>query len=174
MILLRSFPVSLGLAALLVTSAHAVPTTMQTTPPATAAAPPKEADGAAAEKTFPAQATVAAKTTFSTITASDASVAKALDAKALTTAQKMVGKMGSFQGTVTEVYSPRTHSFVGLDFAQNYHDALSADIAHADYDKFPDLTKLEGKHVLVSGRFVARGEATQIAVTRPDQIKIIP
>ena len=124
-------------------------------------------------KTFPAQSTVAAKTEFGTAAASDKSVTGALDAKDLAGAAKLGGKPGSFQGTVVSVYSPRNHAFVALDFAPHYKDALTADIAPADYAKLPDLKALTGKRVLVSGTFTRHGSASQISVSSPDQIKIV-
>ena len=147
--------------ALLTMPAYSVPTA----PSASASTVPK---------LFPTQATVAAKTAFGTVAASDKSVTTALGAKALADAQKLVGKPGSFQGTVTQVYSPKSHGFVALDFAASYRDALTANVAPEDYAKFPDLTQLVGKHVVVSGKFVAHGAQVQLAVTRPDQIKVVP
>ncbi len=126
------------------------------------------------DKVYPAQSSVAAKTIFGTVAASDKSVTTALDAKALAAAAKLAGKPGAFQGVVVSVYSPKNHGFVALDFALHYRDALTADIAPADYAKFPDLMQLAGKHVLVSGKFAAHGEQTQLLVTSPDQIKIVP
>ena len=126
------------------------------------------------DKVYPAQASVAAKTTFGTVAVSDKTLAQALGPKALAAAAKLVGKPGSFEGTVVSVYSPKSHSFVALDFAARYKDALTADVAPADYAKFPDLTQLAGKHVLVSGKFVAHGSQTQLLVTSPAQIKIVP
>ena len=180
---LRLIPAGLGLTALLLTAAHAdalagAAAPVKTAPAMTAAAKDKDTDKDGDkdgdEKAVPAQATVAAKTVFETVSASDFSVTLALRADALAAAGKQIGKMGSFQGTVTQVYSPKNHRFVALDFAPHYKDALTADIAPADYAKFPDLSQLAGKHVLVSGKFIAHGAATQLAVTRPDQIKIIP
>ena len=142
-------------------------------PAAPAATPAKSADSDDV-KTYPAQALVAAKGTFETVAATDKSVTAALDAKALADAKKLAGQTGSFQGTVTSVYSPKNHSFASLDFAAHYRDALTADVAPADYAKFPDLAQLVGKHVLVSGKFVAHGDQTQLAVTSPDGIKIVP
>jgi hypothetical protein len=175
MLFLRSFSVSLSAAALLMTAVHADPSaptvpTASTTKPAPAAASTPDNE----DKTFPAQSAVAAKTAFQTVPASDKSLAAALDAKALVAAAKLAGKLGSFQGTVVQVYSPKSHGFVALDFAAHYKDALTADIAPADYAKFPDLSQLAGKHILVSGKFVAHGDQTQLAVTSPDQIKIVP
>ena len=146
--------------------------------PATAKSAPApakaDADGDDDAKASPAQSSVAAKTTFGTVAASDKSLTTALDAKALAAAAKLAGKPGSFQGTVASVYSPKSHSFVALDFAAHYKDALTADIAPADYTKFPDLKQLAGKHVLVSGKFAQHGSQTQLDVTSPDQIKIVP
>ena len=136
-------------------------------------APAMSSPNDSAPKTSPAQASVAAKMTFGTVAASDKSVTAALNAKALTEAQKLIGKPGSFQGTVTQVYSPKSHGFVALDFAASYRDALTADVAPEDYAKFPDLGQLVGKRVVISGKFVAHGASVQLAVTRPEQIKIV-
>ena len=134
----------------------------------------KTADQDDENKVYPVQSSVAAKTAFGTTSATDKSVTAALDAKALAAAAKLVGKAGAFQGTVVSVYSPKNHGFLALDFAAHYRDALTADVAPADYAKFPDLMQLAGKHILVSGKFVAHNGQTQLAVTSPDQIKIVP
>ena len=160
---------TLSMLALYIYPAHADPIAAK---PAPAAKPAADQDDE--DKVYPAQSSVAARTAFGTVPAADKSVTTALDAKALAAAAKLAGKPGSFQGIVVSVYSPKSHSFVALDFAAHYKDALTADIAPADYAKFPDLTQLAGKHVLVSGKFVAHGSQTQIAVTSPAQIKIVP
>lgn len=153
-----------------------VPSTQTPAPstakPAPAAKPATDTDDE--DKVYPAQSSVAANTAFGTVPATDKSVTTALDAKALAAAANLAGKPGAFEGTVTSVYSPKSHGFVALDFAPHYKDALTADIAPADYTKFPDLMQLAGKHVLVSGKFVAHGSQTQLAVTDPSQIKIVP
>ena len=141
-------------------------------PPAKASAPSKGAD--AGDKTFPAQSTVAAKTAFATIAASDKAVTQALDSKALADALKLVGKPGAFQGTVSQVYSPRSHNLAILDFAPNYHDAVTATVKPDAYSKFPDLSQLVGKRVLVSGKFSANSHGVaQIEMTGPEQVKIV-
>ena len=151
---------------------HADPSAAKPAPaPATA---PIKAAGSSEDKIYAAQSAVAAKTAFKILPAGDKSVAAALDAKALAAAAKLAGHPGSFQGTVSSVYSPKNHSFVALDFAPHYREALTANIAPADYAKFPDLAQLAGKHVVVSGQFIAHSDATQLAVTSPDQIKIVP
>ncbi len=124
-------------------------------------------------KTYPAQATVAAKKPFATVPAASPAVAKALNAAALDAAQKMIGKAGAFQGTVSKVYVPHGNSVVILDFAFNYHAALTAVVKPDAYAKFPDLSQLEGKHVLISGKFIIFHNAPQIELTSPAQVKVI-
>ena len=178
MLFLRYIAASLSAAALLVTAAHAAPSApaAQSAPAAAKPAPAsaKTSDADDEDKVYPAQSSVAAKTAFGTVSASDKALTTALDAKALAAAAKLAGKPGAFQGTVVSVYSPKSHGFVALDFAAHYKDALTADIAPADYAKFPTLAQLAGKHVLVSGKFVVHDGQTQLAVTSPDQIKIVP
>lgn len=161
---------------LLTAAALAAPTFAAPVPPAPAApaspaAPAKAADG---DPVLPAQSTVAAKTAFGTVPATDKTVTTALDAKALADALKQVGKPGAFQGTVSTVYSPEDHDVTVLDFAPHYKDAVTAAAKPDAYAKLPDLKSLVGKHVLISGTWskTARGVA-QIELTRPDQIKII-
>ena len=167
----RSFP--LVLCVLL--SGMALTTTARADAPAAPApAAPAPAPAAGADKVVPAQSAVAAKMAFSTVAASDKSVAAALDAKALADALKLVGKPGAFQGTVSAVYSPRNHSLAILDFAPDYHDAVTATVKPDAYAKFPDLKTLVGKHVLVSGKFSATAHGVaQIEMTGPDQVKVI-
>lgn len=161
---------SIGLIAPVV---HADTPAAATKPPAKAAPAAKGAD--AEDKTFPAQSTVAAKTAFGTVAASDKAVAQALDAKALAEALKLVGKPGAFQGTVSQVYSPRNHSLAILDFAPHYREALTATVKADAYAKFPDLSQLVGKRVLVSGKFSANSHGVaQIELTGPNQVKVIP
>ena len=141
-------------------------------PAAKPAGSAKSAD--AQSKAFPAQSTVAAKTAFDTVTASDKVVVQALDAKALAAALKLVGKPGAFQGTVSQVYSPRSHNLAILDFAPDYHDAVTATVKPNAYTKFPDLGKLVGKHILVRGKFSVNSHGVaQIEMTDPKQIKVI-
>lgn len=160
----------LALAALL-SGAAPMPAARADAPAPTAPVP---AAPAAGDKATPAQADVAAKTAFGTVAASDKMVGSALDAKALPDALKLVGKPGAFQGTVSAAYAPRTHSVVTLDFAPNYHDALTASVKPDAYAKFPNLKTLVGKHVLVSGKFTLNSHGVaQIEMTAPDQVKVI-
>lgn len=121
-----------------------------------------------------AQSELASKTaTFGTILAADHAVAKALEAHNLADAQKQVGKTGAFQGTVTQVYSPDDHDIVVLDFDKQYKTALTAVLLPGDYAKFPDLSTLQGKHVLITGTWSAPKGKPQITLTDPAQIKVI-
>lgn len=161
-------------AAALTTVAHAdKPAAHKTAVAAKPATPAKNAE--AGDKTFPAQSSVAAKTAFATVAVSAKAVSQALDAKALPDALKLVGKPGAFQGTVSQVYSPHDHDIAILDFAPHYRDALTATLKPDAYAKFPDLSQLVGKHVLITGKFSANPHGVaQIELTSPDQVKIIP
>ena len=120
------------------------------------------------------QSELASKTAkFETVTAADTSVKGALDAHDLKAAAGMVGKSGSFTGTVTKTFSPRSGTVLILNFDSDYKTALTAVIKRADYGKFPDLTKLEGKKVLITGKFTDFHDATQIELSSADQIKLI-
>lgn len=160
----------------LLTAALTAPTFAAPAPPAPVAptsptAPAKAADG---DTVRPAQSTVAAKTAFGTVPATDKTVTAALDAKALAEALKEVGKPGAFQGTVSTVYSPEDHDVTVLDFAPHYKDAVTAPAKPDAYAMLPDLKSLVGKHVLISGTWSKNSHGVaQIELTRPDQIKII-
>ncbi len=110
---------------------------------------------------------------FATVKADVEDVKRALEAKDLEGAKKLVGKEGAFTGTVSRVFSPDTHSVVILNFAKNYREALTAPVRGRDFSKFPDLKKLEGKKVLISGKFQEYQGRTEILLTSPKQVKII-
>lgn len=120
------------------------------------------------------QSQLASKTAkFETIAKTDTAVKSALDAHDLKPAATLVGKPGSFTGTVTKIFTPRSGSIVILNFDKDYKTALTAVVKRADWSKFPDLAKLEGKKILVSGKFVDFHGATEIDLMSPDQIKIV-
>lgn len=124
-------------------------------------------------QSFPAQSAVAAKTGFSTVSASSGEVKRAVKATDLAGATKLVGKNGSFTGTVSQVYSPSDHDIAILDFAQNYRSALTAIVKPANYAKLPNIDGLAGKTVLVSGKFIAYEGKPEIEITSPAQVKIV-
>ena len=119
------------------------------------------------------QSEVSAKTNFGTVAASSPSVKKALDAKDLAGAQKLVGKEGAFQGTVTKVYTAKGNSIVILDFSPKFSDALTTVLKPENYAKFPNMDTLNGKHILVSGKFEDFHGKPQIVLSKPDQVKVI-
>lgn len=138
------------------------------------AAPPQTPAIVQSVATSAAQSSVASKTAkFGTVPAAASSVAKALEAHDLAGAQKLVGKPGAFQGTVTQAYSPHNHSIVILDFDKQYKTALTATLLPADFAKFPDLATLLGKHVLITGTVSAPKGKPQIALTLPAQVEVI-
>ena len=121
-----------------------------------------------------AAAPVLAKPTSPTVSASSPAVKTALAADDLTGGQKMIGKTGAFQGTVTEVYSPGNHDIMILDFAQDYKDAMTAFIGPTAAPKFAGLSaSVKGQHVLISGKFIAYKGRPEIVLTSPAQIKLI-
>ena len=159
--------IALGLSAALnaAPAANAAPTAG----PKTSAPAPKATGG---DKMFPEQSAVAAKTAFGT--ASAAAAKSALDAKNLAGAEKLVGKTGAFQGTVSAVYSPKNHAVVIIDFDRDYKQALTAIARPASYAKLPDLATLKGKHILVSGPFKDYKGKPEIEITAAMQIKRLP
>ena len=126
---------------------------------------------AAAQDTQSQSASKTAK--FEAIAKTDASIKSSLDAHDLKPAAGLVGKSGSFTGTVTKIFTPKTGSIVILNFDRDYKTALTAVVKRSDWSKFPDLAKLEGKQIVVSGKFVDFHGATEIDLTAPDQIKIV-
>jgi len=120
------------------------------------------------------QASLASATAkFGTVAAADGSVKSAIDAHDLKAASGMVGKAGSFTGTVTKIYTPKSGSIAIINFDRDYKTALTAVVKKSNFGKFPDLTKLEGQKVLVTGKFIDFKGATEIDLDSPDNIKIV-
>jgi hypothetical protein len=120
------------------------------------------------------QREVASKTaTFEIVANSDEAYQKSRDAHDLDGAHKMLGQSGSFKGTVTQLFEQRDGDLVILDFDKNYRTALTAIVRNAYFPKFPDLKALEGKGIVVSGKFTDYQGRVQIEVTDPGQIKIV-
>jgi DNA/RNA endonuclease YhcR with UshA esterase domain len=119
------------------------------------------------------QAEVAAKGDFGTIKESDPAVKKALDAKDLSGGTKLIGKEAAFQGNVAKVYTSEGDTVVILNFDKNFRSAMTAVLKPADYAKFPVMAKLDGKHVLVTGKLAEYRGQPEIELTKPEQIKVI-
>lgn len=131
------------------------------------------ASSSPAGRSRPGQSTVAATAAFGVVPSSAVDKEHAIDAKDLADAGKMVGKPGAFQGTVSNVYSPRDHDIVILDFDLNYRSALTAVVMAGSYAKFPALKSLTGKHVLITGKFTDYHGKPEIILTNPAQVKVL-
>ena len=120
------------------------------------------------------QKSVASKTAkFETLAKSDKAYTSAIDAHDKTAAGKMVGQDGAFKGRVAKLFSPRGGSVLILNFDDDYKTALTAVLKKADFSKFPDMTQLEGKEILVSGKFSEFKGNTEIVLTDPKQISLV-
>ena len=103
----------------------------------------------------PLQGAVASKTAkFATVSKTDPLYTNALDAHDLAGAKKLVGQSGSFKGIVSKLFEERDGDLVVLDFDPNYRTALTAVLKNSDFPKFPDIHLLDGKEIVVSGKFV--------------------
>ena len=122
----------------------------------------------------PLQHVVASKTAkFGTVDKDDAAYKNALDAHDLAGTLKLVGKEGSFRGTVSKLFEERDGDLIVFDFDPNYRTAITAVLKNPDFPKFPDVKTLEGKEIVVSGKFVDYHGKAQIELTDPKQIKIV-
>lgn len=126
-----------------------------------------------ANKERPSQASVASKGAFGTVKASDAKVKGAKPATDLKAAKALTGKSGAFVGTVTKVFAPKSNSVVLLNFAQEYKTALVGAIDDQDFAKLPDLAKLKGKKVLLTGKVVDFKGQPQIQIDSPDDVRLV-
>jgi hypothetical protein len=125
------------------------------------------------QKEPPAQASVAVKKSFATISAKDPAVAKATDAKDLAAVKKLVNKEASLKGTVVKVFTARGNSIVILNFAKNYKEAASVVLKPEHYAKFPNMETLKDKTVLVTGKVILFREQPEIELTKPEQVKVV-
>jgi len=122
----------------------------------------------------PLQHVVASKTVmFATVDKDNPIYKNALDAHELAAALKLIGKDGAFKGTVSKLYEERDGDLAILDFDPNYRTALTAVLRNASFPKFPDVKALEGKEIVVSGKFVDYRGNAQIELTDPGQIKLV-
>ena len=124
-------------------------------------------------KSLPAQASVARGAALAAVPASSPAVSRALDARKLDAARKMVGKATAFTGTVTKVFSSKGNSVTMLNFAPNYRAAIVAVVRPAAYARFPNLQTLTGKRVWLSGKVVLYKGRPEIELLSPSQIKLV-
>jgi len=120
------------------------------------------------------QADVASKTAkFSLVSKSDETYKTALDAHDLAVALKQADKDGAFKGKVTQIFEPRGGAMAIVNFDTNYRTALTALLRKDSFDKFPALTNLVGKEVLVSGKFINYQGRGEIILTNTAQVKLV-
>lgn len=133
------------------------------------------AQGGGLRRDYPDQATVASKTAhFGSVAAKSAAVKHALEATNTAGGLKLIGKAGSFTGTVNDVYSPKGHSSVYINFSKPWDKTISGQVLAADYAKLPVLSTLKGKRVLITGTFNAyHNTHPQIVVKSASQISIV-
>jgi hypothetical protein len=110
---------------------------------------------------------------FGSVAAGDGSVREALKADDLDTAKAKQGKTGAFTGKVVKVFAPKSNALVILNFHEDYKKAIAAVVEAKNFDKFPKLTELKGKTVLVTGKLDAFKGAPQIYLKTPDQLKLV-
>jgi hypothetical protein len=122
----------------------------------------------------PLQHVVASKIAkFETVDKDDAAYKNALDAHDLAAAHKLIGKEGSFRGKVSKFFEERDGDLIVFYFDSKFRTALTAVLRNADFPKFPDVKALDGKEIVVSGKFFDYHGKAQIELTNPKQIKIL-
>lgn len=141
--------------------------------PRSAAQSEKPEGKPASKKEYPAQASVAVKKEFATISAKDPAVGKATDAKDLPAVKKLLDKTTTLKGTVVKVYTSSNNSILILNFAKNFKEAASVILKPEHYAKFPKMETLKDKTVLVTGKVLLYKEQPEIELTKPEQLKII-
>ena len=121
-----------------------------------------------------AQSEVASTTArFGTVAKSSAEYRSARDAKELAEAKKQLGQRAAFRGTVAQVFSPKGHSVVLLNFAKDYQTALTAAVRKQHFSHFPDLNTLKGKEVVVTGAVVDYKGRPELELTSPEQVRLV-
>src|SRR5438552_12830478 len=87
-------------------------------------------------------------------------------------AKDHIGTNAVVSGTIADVYKGR--STINLNFDQPYpKQTFTAVIFAANTNQFPEIEKLKGKRVEVSGKIVTYQERPQIVVTSTNQLKVI-
>jgi hypothetical protein len=120
----------------------------------------------------PKQADAASKTAeFGKVAKTDETYKSALDAHAIADAVKLVDKDGAFKGTVAKIFEPRGLAIV--EFDANYRSALTAILRGTNFSKFPALTNLVGKDVLMTGKFIKYRDSAEIVLEDPKQVKVV-
>lgn len=122
----------------------------------------------------PSQASLASKSAqFGSVGKTDKAYTGALKASDFEGGKKLIGKSGAFKGTIAKVYTPRSNNLVILNFDPDYKKAMVAVVQQKEFTRFPDLKTLEGKEVVVTGKFINYQEKPELQLTEPSQVKIV-
>jgi len=120
------------------------------------------------------QAEVASKTEkFGKVAKADETYKKALDAHALEDATKLADTDGAIKGTVAKVFEPASGAMLILNFDADYRTAMTALLRKDNFEKFPAMTNLLGKDILVTGKLVKFQTRMEIVLTNVAQIKLV-
>ena len=124
------------------------------------------------------QAEAAINIPLRTITRSSTILSKAIHASNLADLKNKLGSQCSFEGVLLQVFSTPKGGITLLNFAPTPTDAAEAVVSRPDYNKFPKLSNLIGKRLLVSGKLEEfendRGEKIlEIKISSPDQLSIV-
>lgn len=171
---LNSRPWLIATAALALFAAGSLP--LVAAPPSPTAPAQKEAgkDKSAKKARYKSQAESAAKSVaFVTVSETDKSVTGAVRATDLEGIKRLTGKPGTVTGTVTEVFAPKSNNMVILNFAADYHTAMTAVVRQRSFSAFPALSSLEGKKVVITGTVADYQGRPEIELTGPSQIKLL-
>jgi len=126
---------------------------------------------AAAQDSQSSAASKSAK--FQNVAKTDALYTGALDAHDKSGAEKLIGKSGAFKGTVTKAFTPRSGGIVILNFDDDYKSAMTAVLKKSDFSKFPDVSDLVGKEVVISGKFMDFKGSPEIELSDPKQVALV-
>jgi hypothetical protein len=108
-----------------------------------------------------------------TVTRNSTNVKSALHANDIAKASAMTGKSISICGTVASIYSPPSHSLVFVDFSKDYKSDISVVAMSSAFAKLPDLNKLTGKEVLISGIVKSYHDKPEIMLESANQIRLV-
>lgn len=129
--------------------------------------------GEAEAQDSPQKAAASKTAKFESVAKTDALYTGAIEAHDKAAAGKLVGKDGAFRGTVVKVYTNRTGSVLILNFDRDYKTALTAALKKSEFSKFPDMSQLDGKEIVVSGKFIDFNGNTEIVLSDPKQIAVV-
>lgn len=119
------------------------------------------------------QEMMAASGAFPVVKMGDPKVKSALFSSDLVKARKLIGKTVSVVGTVDKVYLPKSNGVVLLNFAKDYKAALVGAVMSKDFGKFPPLTALQGKKIVMTGKLILFKGAPEVQLDKAGAIAMV-